>query len=256
MKKLLPVMILIIITLQGCWPVNYDKEGKKPEPHATKTVVVLVDFSGSTTEFRDQYRKGITMVMAGLNEGDAIVMNRIDMASLASAPAIAEELRVPSASYPINNELMRKRREAEVQDVLGKMREDLKNKAEEFLKQPANSPLTEILGAIQNAQKIIRQYSKTKGVVVIFSDMIEESSQYNFRKQPPVGSRIGAILDSERATHQLPDLTGIRFYIIAPSHTDSRRFQELQDFWISYIKAGSGELTPEHYSSILASFDE
>ncbi len=118
---------------------------------------------------------------------------------------------------------------------------------------------TKILDAIQLADRVFRTYNRPKKVLVVFSDMIEESDHYNFQKQKLSDAESQQIIAAEQKAGRLPALSGVRVYVIGSSvsgPSSSERFESIERFWQAYFKATGADLSKERYGAALISFDE
>lgn len=253
MIRLKLVFFLCAILLVAC-----NEERTAVPLYEPKTVVVLVDFSKSVKQFHQEYREGIEKIVASLKEGDAIALQKIDQASLSSlgSGGVMESMELPEDKVEANNPTTRRQVQQERMKQLEVMRTELGQQVSAFLEQPTNAQWTEVMAGFQSAAKIFRQYDRKRSVLVVFSDMVEESSGYNFKKQPPTPARTLEILGAERSNHRMPDLTGVRIYVVAATGEDSKKYVELQEFWMAYAKAAGANIEAQNYSSALLTFRE
>lgn len=210
----------------------------------TKTVFVLFDISGTAVNSRDQYFSNFKGIIGekedeGIRPGDAIIAGLIKDVSLGNA------------LFPINEEF----KEMSLwTDKKRKFEKEVKNKkthildtAEKLLKDSKGSNATEIISAVYAAEGVFKKYGKNKNILVVFSDMIEESSYYNFQKENLTPKRIQQILDTEKSKKRVPDLKGIKVYVSGASASSSQKMLEIQNFWMQYFKECGAELKKENY---------
>lgn len=210
----------------------------------TKTVFVLFDVSGTAVTSREQYFSNFKGIIGekedeGIMPGDAMIAGLIKDVSLGNA------------SFPINEEF----REMSLwTDKKRKFEKEVKNKkthildtAEKLLKDSKGSNATEIISAVYAAEGVFKKYGKNKNVLVVFSDMIEESTYYNFQKESLTPQRIKQIIDSEKLKKRIPDLKGIKIYVSGASAPTSQKMLEIQSFWMEYFKECGAELKKENY---------
>jgi len=198
----------------------------------TKTVFVLFDVSGTDPERKEPDDHVI-------KPGDAIVAGLIKDVSLGKA------------SFPINEEfrkmsLWKDKQKNFDREVKSKKEEMLKT-ADDLLKDTQGSRSTEVMSAIYAAEGVFKKYGKDKNVLVVFSDMIEESPYYNFQKENLTPKRIHQIIDSEKSKKRIPDLKGIKVYVSGASASTSQKMFEIQNFWMEYFKECGAELKKENY---------
>ena len=167
---------------------------------ASKTIFVLFDLSGSTAkdEIRKEYLKNFKMIVdlqgikqdfnkSMLRPGDVIVADIISGNSITDSTfPILKEFK--NFSYWTDNKFR-----------YGKYfrdnKEKLISKAEALLfNQRRKIMTTDIMSALRVAERIFRIFKKDGAVLVIMSDMIEESRDYNFARERLTGTRIQQIL--------------------------------------------------------------
>jgi hypothetical protein len=252
----LRTVIAIALLLAGCG--RFRREAIAPaEAQAApqpRVIVVLIDFSATTQMFRDQYRSDIVNVVENLRESDALALLKINESSLGSggSQSLFTTMDVPPEPGEAKNALTRRLRDERHAKAVAAKRDVVRKNVEKFLKETAKAPWTEIMAGLANADKVIDQHSSHRPILIVFSDMIEESRRYNFAKKLPTARRRLQILETERATNRLPDLTGVRVHVVAPmSGGDSEKFLRLQDFWMAYFKAANAKLRTENYAASL-----
>jgi len=83
---------------------------------------------------------------------------------------------------------------------------------------------------------------QSANVILIFSDMIQESSETSFAS--PEGCRPGqeqAVLDNLRAWHRIPDLHGCTVFVNGRTGLNNAQVESIRNFWVEYFKeAGAG----------------
>lgn len=94
------------------------------------------------------------------------------------------------------------------------------------------------------------------GTLILLSDMLEDSEAYNFEKQRFTDAfELQAIADAAR-DGRLPDLAGAKVYVAGASAQSAGRACDVQKFWLAYIKAANGRLSPENYGPALMNFGQ
>lgn len=244
--------VLALPLLAGCTApaTNSPASGKE----RTKTVVLLVDFSGSSSAFRDTYRDAFPTITTRLQAGDAVAAFPINGASLGSAPGVLVSLDIETTEQP--NDLLRRKEEKRIRAEVSARKEQIESRLAEFVSQPAKAKKTEILAGLQNAGKVIRQLGRERAVIVVFSDMVEESQALDLSRAVPSGERAAKWLEEARQKGLVPDLQGAEIYVVAPSGAESSQWSALQGFWSACFRVAGASLRPENYSSSLPAFRE
>jgi hypothetical protein len=227
-----------------------------------KTVFVLFDLSGSTNAKaeREKYADGFRQIVEKLEAGDVIVADAINENPLAlSSFPVNQEF--PSFAEKTDNELLRKKLLQEHDEKVKGIRDEVFNKANGFLNDATRVvKRTHILDSLQLAERVFKTYERSRRVLVVFSDMLEESDRYNFARQPPNEDLAAKIISGEKEAKRLPDLTGAKVYIIGASNVSagarSDSYRMVEGFWLQYFKEIGADLPKERYGSALLQFNE
>lgn len=245
--KLIPYIVLIpVITLFSSFA--YSSE------HHSKVVFVLFDISDSTKkgEIRKRYLGDFKIILNKINPGDVIVADRIAEASIAkSVFLVKEEFEKPSffEGGPLKDKMLKKRHNERKDKIINDVEKII-------LKQDVKVPYTDILSSLHIAEKVFKSYKRDKYVLVIMSDMLEESSDYNFAKETITEKRINEIISIEKKKKRIPDLTNVKVYVTGATAENRDRFFAIKNFWLKYFKECGANLSKENYGSALLSFNE
>jgi len=232
-----------------------------------KTVTVLCDFSESTTNIRKSYFESFKKVVSSINHGDVIIFAKITEASIAEPEIPIKEIFpefVPkdNSGKPTDNPILMNSSLKKADAERDKKKEMIIEVAEKNIfpestnKNEKRIIRTDILSSLHLAEKIIKSYKRDKPVLVLLSDMIEDSTEYNFEKENLTDRRIEEIINKERKRNRIPDLKGVKVYVVAASEKGSEKFFAIQNFWLRYFKECGANLSKENYGSALLSFDE
>ena len=252
MKTNLLLTVIFIFTLWGC------NNNKAPENQTSKVVCVLFDISETTNtpEIRKVYLDKFKSVLKKMHPGDAIEAALITEKSL-SELELSIECEFPVIESKANTELFEK--EAGIRsEVMLKLKIDsLLSVADSLLFKPKRKiPFTEIMGSLQVAERVIKSFPQPKKIVVIFSDMIEDSQLYNFNRESLTDKRINKIISIEKGKKLLPDLKNVKVYIAGAAHPDTDKYNRIRNFWIKYFKETGANLAEHHYGAVLINFEE
>jgi hypothetical protein len=135
------------------------------------------------------------------------------------------------------------------------MRERITRTVRKMVTDPKQrSSKTSIMDSLELAQRVFATYPNERRVLVIFSDMVEESSYYDFTKENLTGSRIQAIIAAEKKEQRLPRLAGTHVYVIGAaagfySRMPAEAVRNIQNFWLAYFKVCGANLPVETYGS-------
>jgi hypothetical protein len=261
MKIFLRMAAVILLLILPTVLTSCDKLGLEEKKTPTKTLVLLCDFSESTKEVRALYLETFTKVLQSINLGDAIVMAKITDASITEPEMpIQESFKTVIRNSITDNSLKKNKEEKEAKEQLEQKKKDMLVKAEQTLI-PTGLPekrilKTDIMSSLLVAEKVFSNFHRDKNVLLICSDMIEDSSRYNFEKAKLNDQKIQEIISKEKNEGRLPNLNGDSVYVIAAGKNNSDTFLTVQKFWLSYFKETGAQLPKEHYGSTLVSFEE
>lgn len=220
-------------------------------PAPARVTVVLFDLSASTNvdAIRQQYLTDFTKVLAGVTAGGTIAADIIDDNPLAHS------------SYPINatferyepmkeNKLDYDRRIREKRDAVIKAAQAI------VRKRPSGRRGTSLLDGLQLAERVYLTYQGDQKVLVIFSDMIEQSRRYDFTGEKLTEARIGEIIAREQSAGRLPDLHDVEVCVVGAGAEKSgglstEKFLSIREFWSQYFEAAGANLPKERYGSAL-----
>lgn len=210
-----------------------------------KIVVVFADVSASVKDF-GRYRDSWGKILSQISEGDRVVLGTITDETLTSfRPIVDEEL--PKFNWLSDNKLRYEKRIKETKQKLA-------GGFEELLKAP-RSQSTDILNSLNIAEKIFFD-DKRRRVLVILSDMLEDSVEYKFEKVKISNEFTKQVIKTKREKGVLPDLTGTTVYVACAYAQSAAKAQDIQKFWVEYFKACNALLEKQHYGACLISFNE
>ncbi|MCD6116125.1 hypothetical protein J7K93_03845, partial [bacterium] len=115
---------------------------------------------------------------------------------------------------------------------------------------------TEIMGALQTAERVFMSYDQHRKVLVIMSDMLEDSKLYRFTKENLTDTRITSIISAEEENKRIPDLKGVKVYVTGAIAGNSQKYFQVRNFWYKYMEKCGAVLSHENYGSNLIRFDE
>ena len=239
---LFAAMVCASVTWAGC--------GRRQVRTREEVLVVLFDTSGSTQVARDKYlqdfRKALDEYRDHKNRliilGDVITDNTLATAEYRIDACVEEDKGW--LGNPMKRNMERNKAVAQAKDALKLV-----------------FPHSDIMTGLQLAEKVFAGHRNAVDKrLIIFSDMIEQSSRYNFYSEKFTPDRIRQIINKEREDLRLPCLPGVKVWCAGVgvarkpglSSTQMRRFQE---FWMEYLRACKAEADPSHYAARLINFD-
>jgi hypothetical protein len=124
-----------------------------------------------------------------------------------------------------------------------------------LLSRERGSALTEILESLNIADTIFHDEKERQKILVIFSDMIQDSKEYKFDKDEITDEYINKVIAHRQKDNLLPNLTGVKVYVAGASATESNRFRAIETFWARYFTKSGADFSPHRYGHSLINFE-
>lgn len=222
----------------------------------TAAVVVLFDISGSTgspvarKSFLDDFQKVVESTKGGeLIQGDVITDNTLATATV----QISGQL--PTRGSWNENPLV-------YNDKMSKARTTILSSAKSLLSEHRPESGTDLMNAFRLAEKLFNgdvAQSAQRKVLVVFSDMVEQSRYHDFTAKLMDEKSIAAALETEKREARLPRLEGVSVWIAGATSSahdglKDNQIRGIESFWVSYFRACGAELKPSHYGTRLLDF--
>jgi hypothetical protein len=218
------------------------KEKKNP-----RVLAVFVDMSGSTNKARRTvYRNAFEKIYENLQQGDRIIVGTITGRSYIDyKPAVDAE--IPKQSIWVNR--------ITFEQNLAKTKKDIKSAVEKLLSAKRGTPRTEIINSLNIADKIFHNEKRQK-ILIILSDMIQDSKDYKFDRVKVTDAYISRIIKDRRKQNLIPKLNDVRVYVAGASAADSKKFRSIEKFWNRYFVACGADFSLHRYGHSLLEFEK
>jgi RNase P/RNase MRP subunit POP5 len=228
----------------------------------SQVVVALFDVSGSTRGQRQQYLRDFRRIVGCLAK-DAESRARPELRLLADR---ITENPLAQSEFKINVAIKARdpRRDNPIayKRLLDQTIGGILRQAESILGRLESGVFgTRIMDALLLAQKGIASYKRESNVLVVFSDMIEQSGRYDFSKIDLSARGIDTIIARERRDGRIPDLKGVRVYVIGAGAAQTGglppdRIMAIERFWLRYFEQAGAEMRKERYGAALIRFED
>jgi len=247
-------LILLGLVVVGatllCNPLDWSAEAAgKPENSAQhpRLIIIFVDMSASADQARHTVcKEAFEKIYQKLRQGDRVVVGTITSQSYIDfKPTVDEE--IPKKTVWVN----RLQFERAVTDAKEKIRREV-NK---LLSQKQGTPLTEILESLNIADTIFHGEKERQKILVILSDMIQDSKEYKFDKEKITDEYIQRIIKYRQKNDLIPNLAGVKVYVAGAGAADSDKFREIQTFWARYFAESGADFSPHRYGHSLINFE-
>lgn len=217
-----------------------------------RSLMLMFDVSGSATdELRAKYLEWARSLVGSeddvttLKAGDVLIFGRVGQGSLSQSDM--PKITMPTRSESANPLLA----EANTRKAVAGARSRL----EQFFAQASQNPAprSEILDALHVASQVLQALDRPRKILVVFSDMIEESQRLDLSKVDLSRDGIDSIIERERAAGYLPDLSGVEVYLAGAGAGDyarklgAERLLAIQQFWVRYLDATGASFDRRQY---------
>jgi hypothetical protein len=236
---------LLLCTLFNWRGEAFGKSGNSAQQ--ARLIVILVDMSASADQARRTVcKEAFEKIYQSLRQGDRIVVGTITSQSyIEFKPTVDEE--IPKKTV-WDNRLQYER-------GLTQTREKIRREVSNLLSQKRGTPLTEILDSLNIADTIFHDERKRQKILVILSDMIQDSKEYKFDSDKITGEYINKIIQYRQENKLMPNLKGVRVYVAGASAADSGQFRAVQTFWARYFGECGADFSPHRYGHSLINFE-
>ena len=249
-RKLKSLGLILIGTLLLCNPLIWsaDAFGKSEKPSQNpRAIIIFVDMSDSANEARRTVcKEAFEKIYQNLRQGDRVVVGTITSRSYTEfKPTVDAE--IPKKSIWDNRLQFEKK--------LADTKEKIRGETNKLLSRERGTALTEILDSLNIADTIFHDEKERKKILVILSDMIEDSKGYNFDKDKITDEYIDNVIRNRQNNNLLPKLTGVKIYVAGASAADSNKFRAVQTFWARYLTKTGADFSPHRYGHSLITFE-
>lgn len=196
--------------------------------------VVLVDVTASiSSDDWALYERGFSGLIETNRAGDRIVLGAIGDRPASKFIARADRA-IPLKHKRLEDEANLKRANAQLMDDFAQVRSSSAT--------PAKA--TFILDAISASEQLFAQGRAQKQALnlLVLSDMIEESPVANFARGPIDAAYAKKLIEARRAQGLLPDLRGVRVYVVGAGGKNGEQMARVQLFWTTFFSATGASL--------------
>jgi len=246
--------LLLSLTLVAAASISGCRLAASNEPSTGTFLICLFDrsLSADSAQTKDRYMADFTRLVADLQPGDTVVADAITenpTATMRFPVHIALPKYDPSQSNPLLH-----------QREMKSAKRSLLEQVDQLVHQTPPTKNTAILDALYVSRKSLQSREARQGahrIMIVFSDMVEDSARANFERQPLGESRINVLLTAEERSGRLPDLKGIDVWVAGatPDRTmPEDRIRAIETFWHAYFLRCGGVLPPDRYAPALVNF--
>ena len=246
--KILSVIVLFNLMLLSSVEGKSDafwKFGKdKKDP---RVIAVFVDMSGSTNQARRTvYRNAFEKIYENLQQGDRIIVGTITGRSYIDFKPVVDA-EIPKQTIWVNR--------ISFEQNLSKSKKDIKDAVEKLLSLKQGTPRTEIINSLNIADNIFHSEQRQK-ILILLSDMVQDSKEYNFDRVKITDEYIVNIIKERQKQNLIPKLNDVKVYVAGASAADSKKFHSIEKFWTRYFAACGADFSTHRYGHSLIEFEK
>jgi len=236
--------LLLFAQLNWSAEVFGKSENSTPNP---RLIVIFVDMSASADQARRTVcKEAFEKVYRNLRHGDRLVVGTITSQSyIEFKPTVDEE--IPKKTVWDNR--------LQYEKKLTDTKEKIRREVNKLLSQKQGTPLTEIIDSLNIADTIFHDEKERQKILVILSDMIQDSKEYKFDKDKMTDEYINNVIRHRQKNNLMPNLANVKVYVAGASATDSDKFRAIQAFWARYFAESGADFSPHRYGHSLINFE-
>jgi len=246
--KLLGLIIIgaLLLCNELIWSAEAFGKSETPQKNP-RVIIILVDMSDSTNQARRTvYKEAFEKIYQNLRQGDRVVVGTITSRSYIDfKPTVDEE--IPKKTL-WDNRLQFERN-------LTNTKQKIRTEVNKLLSRQRGSPLTEILDSLNIADTIFHNEKERQKILIILSDMLQDSKECNFAKDKITEEYINNVITYRQKNNLIPNLTGVKVYVAGASAPDADRFRAVQTFWARYFTKSGADFFPHRYGHSLINFE-
>jgi len=238
--SLLLSVVLMDRRAEAAWE-SWNSE-KKP-----RVIIVFVDMSGSANlARRTVYTECFEKIYEDLNQTDRIVVGMITGRSFIDFKPVVD-VEIPKKSVWVNR--------IQFERSFTETKEKIRRGVEGLLSQENGTPRTEILNSLNIAETIFHKEKREK-ILVLLSDMIQDSREHDFSSTKITNDYINKVIKYRQKKKLIPNLTGVKVYVAGASGSDSHKYRSIEKFWARYFKRAGADYSHHRYGHTLISFEK
>jgi len=229
--------------------MNRSVEARKSgnDKEIPRVIVILVDMSGSANRARSTvYREAFEKIYQSLSQGDRVMVGTITSRSYIDfKPTVDAE--IPKNTIWVNR--------IQFERNLTETKEKIRREVDRLLSRKRGTQRTEILNSLNIADTIFHNEKRQK-ILVILSDMIQDSKEYNFTRVKITDNYIDKLIRYRRKHNLIPNLTDVKVYVAGASGADPNKFRAVEKFWARYFAESRADFSRHRYGHSLISFEK
>jgi hypothetical protein len=236
----------ILLCTQLIWTAEAFGKSEN-SPQNPRIIIIFVDMSDSANQARRTVcKEAFKKIYQNLRQGDRVVVGTITSHSYTEfKPTVDEE--IPKKTVWDNRLQFEKK--------LTDAKEKIRKETNKLFSAERGTMLTEILDSLNIADIIFHEEKERQKILVILSDMIEDSKVCNFDKDKITDEYIDNVIRDRRNNKLMPNFTGVKVYVAGASADDTNKFRAIQTFWTRYFTKSGADFSRHRYGHSLINFE-
>jgi hypothetical protein len=209
-----------------------------------RTVIIFVDLSLSSLPERENYKRYIEKVASKLAPGDRVAVGKIIDLTIADFVPIAD-VAIPAFNFWTDNRTLHKK-------LVDEITSQLFANIDSVLDSRGKIERSEIINAFLISEQFLRKKSGRKSLIIL-SDMLECSSEYNFEREELTNDYVEKAIQSLRYKGRIPRLDHVEVWVAGAFAKTTEKYFAVQTFWNRYIRETGADC--RSYSHALLDFE-
>jgi hypothetical protein len=246
--KLLGLTLLSSLLLLSHMNRSVEAFGKSENAKKSpRVLIIFVDMSGSANlARRTVYKKAFEKIYQNLGQGDRVMVGTITGRSYIDFKPVVD-VEIPKKTIWVNR--------IQFERNLTETKEKIRSEVGQLLSRKRGTQRTEILNSLNIAETIFHNEKRRK-ILVLLSDMIQDSKEYNFARVKVTDNYIDQAITYRKTHNLIPNLIDVKVYVAGASGADPNKFRSVEKFWTRYFAETGADFSPHRYGHSLISFEK
>jgi hypothetical protein len=227
--------LVAMALLPGCGNVD------TAEP---RVVLIFVDMSLSTMPDRENYKQYVGKIVSKLKPGDRVAICKIIDLTLADFTPILD-VEIPPFDFWNDNRTLHHKL---VEQITARMTASI----DSVLQTRGKVEKSEIINSFLVCDQFMRNKNGKKCMIVL-SDMLECSSEFNFEKDELTGAYVENALQTLKEKGRIPRLDNVEVWVVGAYAKTTEQYFAVQGFWNRFLQETHANL--RSYSHALLDFE-
>jgi hypothetical protein len=213
MPTLFACALAVSCSFQGCGHVDTAER---------RVVMIFVDVSLSSLPERENYKCHIEKIISKLKSGDVVAGGKIIDLTIADFTPIFN-VELPAFDFWSDNRTLH-------QKVVDRLTAQMFASIDSVLHSRSKVEKSEIINSFLICEQFMRNKTGKKSMVIL-SDMMESSSEYNFDKDNLTADYVDQAIETLRAKGRIPNLQNVDVWVAGAYAPNTEKYFAVEGFW-------------------------